>query len=77
VSSDEQQGFIYGYLDCRQTLHATKASVVDYQNAVTGIIKSERTKTPNAVDEAIEHARTTLKSRDLKVARTMLGLTAS
>lgn len=63
-NSDEQQGYIYGHLDCRQTLNAAKASIVDYQNAVTRVIKSEKKNDPHAVNKAIERALKTLPPRD-------------
>jgi hypothetical protein len=68
ADSDEQQGFIYGYLDCRQPPKAVKASIVDYQNAVTEALGTGKTSDPDAVTKAIEHAGTTLKSRDTRGA---------
>jgi hypothetical protein len=61
ADSDEQQGFIYGYMDCRQPPKAAKASTVDYQNAVSEMMKSQKTSDPKAVTKAIEHAWKTLK----------------
>src|SRR5882757_4958849 len=60
TNSDEQQGFIYGYMDCRQPQKAAKASIVDYQDAVSEMMKSQKTSDPKAVTEAIEYAWKTL-----------------
>ena len=65
TNSDEQQGFIYGYMDCRQPQKAAKASTVDYQNAVSDMMKSQKTSDPKAVTEAIEHAWKTLKPQEI------------
>jgi hypothetical protein len=51
---DEQQGFIYGYLDCRQLPKAAKASISDYRDAVTLAMKSGGTRDANAVTKAID-----------------------
>jgi hypothetical protein len=59
--SDEQQGFIYGYIDCRQPQRRSTASIVDYQNAVSATMDSQKTSDPNAVTKAVEHAWKTLK----------------
>jgi hypothetical protein len=40
-------------------------------------MKSQKTSDPKAVTKAIEHAWTTLKSRDLDVEKTTVDLTAS
>lgn len=64
ANGDEQQGFIYGYLDCRQLPKATKASISDYRDAVTLAMKSGETRDANAVAKAIDQAATTLKSRN-------------
>jgi hypothetical protein len=68
ASSDEQQGFIYGYFDCRHTLHTARASIVDYQDAVTRIVESEKTSDQGTVDAAIERALKTVPPRDSRGA---------
>ena len=73
ANSDEQQGFIYGYLDCRQIPKAAKASIVDYQNSVSISVKSQSTRDPNAITKAIESAAKTLKSRDTRGAEVYDG----
>jgi hypothetical protein len=64
--SDEQQGFIYGYTDCRQPPKSSNASIVEYQNAVSAMMESQKMNDPNAVTKAIEQAWTTLKSSDIR-----------
>jgi len=66
ADSDEQQGFIYGYMDCRQPPKSSNASTVEYQNAVSAMMESQKTSDPNAVTKAIEHAWMSLKSRDIQ-----------
>lgn len=66
ANSSEQQGFIYGYWDCRQPSKAAKASIDDYQQAVSAALGTERNADPDAVTKAIEYAWTTLKSRDTR-----------
>jgi hypothetical protein len=68
ADSEEQQGFIYGYLDCRSSPKAGKASIVDYQKAVTEALASGKTSDPDAVAKAIQHAAATLKPRDTRGA---------
>jgi hypothetical protein len=68
ANSDEQQGFIYGHLDCRQTLHVAKASIVDYQDAVTKLLKSRKGSERKTVAAAIEGALKTVPPRDSKGA---------
>ncbi len=65
ASGDEQRGFIYGYQDCRQPAKVAKASITDYQNAVSETLKAVDPNDPKAVTKAIEHAWTTLPSRDI------------
>lgn len=65
TNSDEQQGFIYGYMDCRQPQNAAKASIVDYQDAISEMMESQKTSNPKAVTEAIEYAWKTLKPREI------------
>lgn len=43
VDDDEQQGFIFGYLDCRQPPNPAKASITAYQNSVSGMIEAGKT----------------------------------
>lgn len=64
ANSEEQQGFIYGYQDCRQPPKAAKASIVDYQKAVSGSLVTGKASDPDAVTKAIEQAWSTLSSRD-------------
>ncbi len=66
ANSDEQQGFIYGYMDCRLPPNPSNASIVEYQNAVSVSMKDQKATDPNAVTKAIEHAWTTLRSRDIR-----------
>jgi hypothetical protein len=73
TNSDEQQGFVYGYLDCRQVPNAAKASIVDYQNAVSVSVKTHATNDTSAVTDAIEGAARTLKSRDTSGAENYSG----
>lgn len=63
VDSNEQQGFIYGYMDCREPPKASSASIKDYQDAVTKSMDLRRHSM--AVTEAIEHAWRTLPSRQV------------
>lgn len=64
--NDEQQGFIYGYLDCRPWPKAAKASVDDYQNAVTKALGTGKGNDARDVAKAIQQAAATLKSRDIR-----------
>jgi hypothetical protein len=73
VNGAEQQGFIYGYLDCRQLPKAAKASISDYQDGVTAAMKLQEANAPNAVAKAIEHASQTPKSRDTRGAENYDG----
>ncbi|MDW5265211.1 MULTISPECIES: hypothetical protein [Acidobacteriaceae] len=66
VYSEEQQGFIYGYLDCRPSPKTAKASIVDYQNAVTEELRTGKSGDRDAVAKAIQHAAATLKSGDIQ-----------
>ncbi len=66
ASSEEQQGFIYGYLDCRPSSKTAKASIIDYQNAVTKALGTGKSSDPEAVAKAIQHSAVTLKSRDTR-----------
>jgi len=66
ASGDEQQGFIYGYQDCRQPPKAAKASIDDYQKAVSAAVGDGANSDPDVVTKAIEHAWTNLKSRDTR-----------
>jgi hypothetical protein len=65
ANTDERRGFIYGYMDCRQPPKAANASIVDYQNAVSEMLKSQKASGPKAVTNAIERAWKTLGSRDI------------
>jgi hypothetical protein len=66
ANSEEQQGFIYGYLDCQQSPKSAKAPILDYQNAVSEALGSGKATGPDAVTEAVQHAAATLKSRDIR-----------
>ena len=66
ADSDEQQGFIYGYMDCRLPPKPSNASTLEYSNAVSAMMRSQKASDPNAVTTAIEHAWRTLKSRDIQ-----------
>lgn len=66
TNSDEQQGFIYGYQDCRQPPKAAKASIDDYQKAVSAAVGTGKSSDPDVVTKAIEHAWTTLRARDTR-----------
>ena len=66
ANSDEQQGFIYGYMDCRQPPNPSNASIVEYQNAVSVSMQDQKASDPNAVTKAIQHAWTTLRPRDIR-----------
>jgi hypothetical protein len=63
AKSDEQQGFIYGYIDCRKPAKAAKASINDYRDAVTTAMNSQRSRHATSVTQAIEHAWKSLESQ--------------
>lgn len=66
TNGEEQQGFIYGYLDRRQPPGAAKASTDDYEKSVSEQLEAQRTGGAHAVTIAIEKAGKTLKSRDVR-----------
>jgi hypothetical protein len=66
ADSDEQQGFVYGYMDCRQPSKTSKASIVEYQIAVSEMMKSQEATGAKAVAKAIEQAWRTLPSRSIQ-----------
>lgn len=66
AASEEQQGFVYGYMDCRQPSKSSNASIDDYQNAVSGALETRKTTDQSAVTKAIEHAWATLKPRNIQ-----------
>jgi hypothetical protein len=65
VDGDEQQGFIFGYLDCRQPPNPAKASITAYQNSVSGMIEAGKTSDQTIVTKAIEHAWKTLRPQEI------------
>src|SRR5438067_5593644 len=74
ASSDEQQGFIFGYLDCRQQPNAAKASINDYQKAVSKAMKGQKATHPTSVANAIEEAWKTLTPQKIdKSAEVYVG----
>ena len=52
-------------MDWRQPQKAAKASIVAYQNAVSEMMKSQKTSDPKAVTEAIQYAWKTLKPQEI------------
>jgi hypothetical protein len=66
ADSDEQQGFIYGYRDCRQPANAPIVSIVDEQAFVSKAVDSQKPKTPDAVTVAIHLAWKTMKSQKIE-----------
>jgi hypothetical protein len=66
ADSDEQQGFIYGYRDCRQPANAPIVSIVDERAFVSEAVDSEKPKTPAAVTLAIHLAWKTMKSQKIE-----------
>jgi hypothetical protein len=74
ANSDEQQGFIYGYIDCRRPSKSAGASIVDYQNAVSAILKQKETNSSGEVTEAIDRALTVLKSKASRSGENYSGL---
>jgi hypothetical protein len=72
--SDEQQGFIYGYQDCRQPKNAVVGSIVDYQDYVTHYLESHRVPDRQSVPFAIRTAEQHMKPRvPLKGGETWSG----
>ncbi len=71
ASSSEQQGFVYGYLDCRQYASPAKTSVNVYQQAVSKLLNGDRR--PDSVPAAIDHASITLPSRSLSGGESYSG----
>jgi hypothetical protein len=65
ANSDEQQGFIYGYGDCRQPVNRPTVSIVDEQTFVSKALDSHEAGTPTSVTAAIQRAWNTLKSQKL------------
>jgi hypothetical protein len=61
--SDEQQGFIYGYQDCRQPKNAAAGSIVDYQNYVTHYLETHKTSHAQPVPFAIRTAERNMAPR--------------
>ena len=61
--SDEQQGFIYGYQDCRQPKNAAVGSIVDYQNYVTHYLEAHRASSGELVPIAIHTAEKNMTPR--------------
>jgi hypothetical protein len=64
ASSDEQQGFIYGYRDCVQPAGAPMVSIVDEQTFVSKTVDSQKVDRPNAVLAAIHLGWKTMKSQE-------------
>lgn len=73
ANDDEQQGFIYGYQDCRQPPKVAQASIVDYQKAVSAAVGNGKSGESDVVTKAIENAWTTLKSRDTRGGESYSG----
>lgn len=65
MDGNEQQGFIFGYLDCRQPPNPANASITAYQNSVSEMIEAGKTSDQRIVTKAIEHAWKTLKSQEI------------
>jgi hypothetical protein len=63
ANSDEQQGFIYGYLDCLQPVGAPSVSIDDLQGFISKTLASQKPSTPNAVTAAIKLSLTAMKPR--------------
>jgi hypothetical protein len=63
ASSDEQQGFIYGYRDCRQPAKAPLVSINDAQAFVSKILNSQKSTMSNAVTAAIHLSWKKMKSQ--------------
>jgi hypothetical protein len=73
ASSEEQQGFIYGYRDCRQPVKAPIVSIVDEQTFVSKAVESQKPGTPDAVTAAIHLAWKTMKSQDVPKGAEVFG----
>jgi hypothetical protein len=65
ADSDEQQGFIYGYLDCLQPAGAPEISINDVQAFISKTLASQKQITPNAVTVAIKLSLTAMKPRKI------------
>jgi hypothetical protein len=63
ANSDEQQGFIYGYGDCRQPGDKPLVSIVDEQAFVYKTLNSRNSGAPNGVVAAIHLAWKTMRSQ--------------
>ena len=63
ANSDEQQGFIYGYGDCRQPGDKPLVSIVDEQAFVSKTLNSRNSGAPNGVVAAIHLAWKTMRSQ--------------
>jgi|HubBroStandDraft_6_1064221.scaffolds.fasta_scaffold1149460_1 hypothetical protein len=66
TNSDEQQGFIYGYRDCRQPPDAPKVSINDEQSFVSMTLDSHKSDAPDAVTAALHLAWKTMKSQAIE-----------
>lgn len=66
ADSGEQQGFIYGYGDCRQPVNVPVVSIVDEQNFVSRAVVSQMFGRSDAVTAAIHLAWETMKSHKVE-----------
>ena len=60
IHDDERQGFLAGYLNCRQFRHAVPATYVDYESFVRDHVSDKA----NSVPEMIEIASRRMKPRN-------------
>lgn len=65
ANSEEQQGFIYGYRDCRQPPNAPKISISAEQGFVSKTLNSQQSDDPDAVTTALHLAWKTMKSQTI------------
>jgi hypothetical protein len=63
ISTNEQDGFVYGYRDCFQPQRAAVGSNVDYRDFVTNALSSTAPDAPRTAPAAIQLAWKTMKSR--------------
>jgi len=66
ADSNERQGLICGYRDCRQAANAPIVSITDEQAFVSKAVDSQKPKTPAAVTVAIHLAWKTMKSQKIE-----------
>jgi hypothetical protein len=65
ANSNEQQGFIYGYGDCRQSGKKPVVSIVDEQAFVSKTLNSRNSGAPDGVVAAIHLAWKTMRSQEI------------